>query len=67
MTKKFLVQIAFVVEETDEIPNEDKLQYFIRKNGGIFFSGDEHDENNISITDVFLSGNQLILGVTELD
>ncbi|KKL63445.1 hypothetical protein LCGC14_2175080 [marine sediment metagenome] len=67
MKKKFLVQIVFIFEETSEIYTEDWLQYFIRENGGVYFSGDERDAENNSITHIHYSGKEVILNVAELE
>ena len=66
MRNQFLVQIAFVIDETEEFSTEDKLCYFIRERGYVYFCGELRDENNNTVNDVMIDGSAFVLNVHEI-
>lgn len=66
MHNKFLVQIAFVIDKTEEFSTEDRLRYFIEENGYVYFRGELRDENNNTVNDVMIDGSAITLNVHEI-
>lgn len=66
-TKKFVVSLIFTVKETKEMPTAEKIKYFMYENGYVFFQGEWRDEDNETVTDAMILGNQMSIIVHEID
>lgn len=67
MMKKFIVSLVFTVDETAEIKNAGKLEYFMCERGYVYFSGEERTPLNNSVTDIMVEGHAMSINVTEID
>ena len=64
--KKFLVRIAFVLEQNYEFTSEDAIAYWIHENGYLYFHGETPEDEDKRTNDVTVDGGELNVSVSEI-